>query len=987
MARIITFFLFSFVALILHGQDECSSAIFLSETRGWCSEIEAYDNFAASASLLGDPTCFSDQGFDVWFSFRAIASDVNITILGQTLNGNFGTLQSPEAVLYSGSCDGFLSENDCESNVAGNGVVELYRGGLIAGGTYFIRVRGRNSVRGTFQICINNYNPPADPSSDCVTGAILCDKSSFTVASVTGAGNDVSELDDATCFGAFGGNNESNSTWFKWRAKNTGNFVFTLTPGNPVDDLDFVLYELPNGLNDCRGKRVLRCMAAGEFENLYPSPCHGPTGLNFVETDISENAGCSEGQNSFLKFVILEEGKSYALAVNNFTTFGNGFNISFGGTAEFMGPEVEIVTDAEEICIGDEINVFGIVSDEISNISGIGWTFGEDVSPETGTGEGPFVLNYETAGEKYISIVVENTLGCRITKTQKVTVNDFPEFSPVVSNSDCYNSHSGTVEIMTAVSPDLINWSTGESGYRISNLSPGIYYVTIDDDSGCSVIDTFEISEPAPPGINVSMSAANCGGNDGSLGITVTGFFEPYEIDWNDGNGFGTVFIRQNLPSGFYPVSFRDDNGCIFDTTLTVSEYVLELDVDIDIQKNPSCIGFSDGEISLHILNNEGPYEIDWLGEGDFVQETTLQNLAAGEYRITVRDAIGCHAYIVVNLVDPPALQLNISRVNPTCFDSNDGSISVAVMNGTGPFSYNWSVGGLTREKLNIRAGTYLLTITDGNNCTNEFHINLRSPDSIRVNEITISDVLCFGESTGLIKVEGEGGSAPYRYSIDGVNFANSGEFTDLKAGMYVIRISDSKGCLAVRTFEISEPDFPLIVDAGTDRIINLGDETTLISLYSPFGKLVSYSWSPVDSIDCITCDKVTVDPTATTVYYLTITDEDGCTSTDSVTVFVEKNRKVYIPNIFTPNTDGNNDFFTAFTDQEARGIHLMRIYNRWGALIFEKRDFRPNIEFEGWDGTFKGSKVGQGTYVYVIHILFKDNEIIEYSGDINVIW
>ena len=983
MIRRITFFVFLFSSIVVIGQDECASAIFIGETSNWCSEVEAYNNFSATPSLLGDATCFSNAGFDVWFSFRAVASDVNITILGESENGNFGNLQSPEAALYSGTCSGSLSEYDCASNVIGNGIIELYKGGLTVGSIYYIRVRGRNSARGTFQVCINNYNPPANSNSDCSTAPVLCDKSTFTVASVTGAGIDPTELDDATC--SIGG--ESNSTWFKWRVKTTGTFVFTLTPSNPVDDLDFVLYELLNGLENCNIKISLRCMAAGEVENLYPSPCHGPTGLNFVETDILENAGCDQGQNNFLRFIVLEEGKSYALAVNNFTTFGNGFNITFGGTAEFEGPDAEIVLDKNEICIGEEVNAFGIVSDEVSNISGIDWTFGEGINPETGIGTGPFDLKYETPGEKYISIIVENDLGCRITKTRIVTVNEFPEFTSEVEQPDCHQSDNGSIEINTEVTGNNIKWSTGANGNVINELSPGIYFVTIEGGGSCLAINTFEIFEPDPPIIEADMATANCGSADGSLNIDVTGDFSPYQINWNDGGGFGNNFFRQNLSAGFYPVTIRGNDGCLFDTTLTVSEYNLELDVNVEKVIDPTCIGFSDGAITLSILNSTGPFHIDWFGNGDFVPETSIQNLSAGEYRITVRDAQGCNAFIVITLKDPPALQINISKDQPSCYNSTDGNIEVDVVDGMGPFQYRW-VGGINGKfRSNIQGGNYNLTITDANGCPFEYNISLETPDSLHIRNLAISDVLCFGEMTGQIIFEGEGGSGGYEYSIDGQNFIGTGEFDFLKSGEYEIIVRDSEGCIRSEIVEIFQPNSPLFVDLGEDITIDLGDEATLNSIFGPGGRVVTYLWSPLDSLDCDTCPRVRANPTSTTTYYLTITDQDGCTATDSITIFVEKNRRVFVPNVFSPNFDGYNDFFTAYADKEAREIAQMSIFNRWGALIYDKKKFLPNDEFLGWDGTFKGQKVGMGTYVYVIRILFIDNETIEYSGDINVVW
>lgn len=338
----ILFLFFSFLITwsSLYAQpanDDCLNAIFIPDVTNWCSGYEAYTSIGATPSGYGAPTCAAGALEDVWFTFVAQATDVTIVVNGKTGAGSGGSLMLPIVVLYSGTCGGTINELECGQNNS-NHIIEIYKGGLVIGETYYIRAMGFLPGGGTFELCINNYNAPVIPTSDCPLASILCDKSSFVVQSVTGAGQDITELDDATCFnnGVPTVNNESNSTWFTWICDQAGPLEFTLTPNNPVDDLDFVLYELPNGIADCSNKQVLRCMASGDF--IFPSKCMGPTGLKAGETDVDEPAGCANAnQSNFLAPLQMEAGKTYALGINNFTSTGNGFSIEWGGTGTFRG--------------------------------------------------------------------------------------------------------------------------------------------------------------------------------------------------------------------------------------------------------------------------------------------------------------------------------------------------------------------------------------------------------------------------------------------------------------------------------------------------------------------------------------------------------------------------------------------------------------------------------------------------------------------------
>ena len=171
--------------------------------------------------------------------------------------------------------------------------------------------------------------------SDCpTTSYVLKDKSTKTLLAGASAGAIVDEADGAPCFSGSGStsNIEAKSTWFKWVCDKAGSLTFLLTPEDSLTDIDFVLYET-NNINSCSNRSILRCMASGESFGVCA--LLGQTGLTNWSLDISEPSGCKPGQDNFLKQLDMEEGKTYALMVNNFTGTKKMFTIEFGGTGTF----------------------------------------------------------------------------------------------------------------------------------------------------------------------------------------------------------------------------------------------------------------------------------------------------------------------------------------------------------------------------------------------------------------------------------------------------------------------------------------------------------------------------------------------------------------------------------------------------------------------------------------------------------------------------
>lgn len=491
---ILVFFFLGLTSLSAQSNNECSNALQVVDPGNFCSPSNAANNLFATPSNVPAPPCFSGAPHDVWFWFVAEAPNVVVVINGNSSTAG-GSLVSPEVALYEGTCDA-LNLLGCETDLQFIGVTELRVDGLIPGNKYFFRVDG--IIPGTFQFCVRNFFFDGNISGDCPTAIPLCDKSPFYVQAVAGPGNDPGELFDAPCFG--GGFSEFNSSWYAFTAANDGTLEFKLTPNNPGDDLDFIVYRLPNGIGDCSGKIVERCMAAGDFDPN--SPCMGPTGLNAASTAIEHAAGCLvPDDNNFLRYLDVQAGNSYALIVNNFTSSGDGFQVEWGGTVEFVGPDAAIETDQPDdlICTGDSIQFSDASTFDLGFITDWGWTFGEGATTSFATTAGPHVIVYQTPGQKLITMSIKTSLGCAVSTSRVILVEDCcPLVLAVDVSAGCQDDPgaSASISVTGDTAPLTYNWSNGADSATVTGLAAGNYSVTVQDANACQQTLSFTVPPP-----------------------------------------------------------------------------------------------------------------------------------------------------------------------------------------------------------------------------------------------------------------------------------------------------------------------------------------------------------------------------------------------------------------------------------------------------------------------------------------------------------
>ena len=222
----------------------------------------------------------------------------------------------------------------------------------------------------------------------------------------------------------------------------------------------------------------------------------------------------------------------------------------------------------------------------------------------------------------------------------------------------------------------------------------------------------------------------------------------------------------------------------------------------------------------------------------------------------------------------------------------------------------------------------------------------------------------------------------PFNYSINGSSFSTINSFTSLSEGDYAIQILDAAGCEWSTNLFIPEPP-EFILDLGENQTIQLNEFFAIDA--QPLAPISLIEWREDATLSCLDCVNPIATPINTTTYQATAFTSSGCESTDQITIFVEKNRDIYFPNVFSPNDDGINDIFFPQSSDIVENIKTFQVFNRWGEVIYEVNDVLPNDISIGWDGTFRGQALNPAVFVYFAEIEFIDGVTIIFKGDVAI--
>ena len=369
---------------------------------------------------------------------------------------------------------------------------------------------------------------------------------------------------------------------------------------------------------------------------------------------------------------------------------------------------------------------------------------------------------------------------------------------------------SATINVSGGVGGFSYVWNSNtQTTATATGLSAGLHCVTVTDGNGQTADTCIQVNEPALlTNMSFAVTDVRCfSGNDGQLTVSATGGTQPYSYAWSNGQTSATA---TGLLAGVYGVTITDDNGCTLIGTGTVNQPTqLTLSFTSD---SVACLGGNDGSLTVAVVGGNSPYTYQWNPAANSQTTATANNLAAGNYTVTVTDFTGCTITGNGDVFEPSTVLTAaiINQLNPSCHGSCDGSIEVDAQGATPNYTYQWSNGQNTSIATNVCAGAHTVTVTDANGCSVSTGSVLTEPTAITLNPQVLSNyngaaISCTGAADGSVGVVVAGGSGGYSYvwSPQGQNTAN---INGLVAGTYCVTVTDVAGCQMDTCITIADP-------------------------------------------------------------------------------------------------------------------------------------------------------------------------------------
>ena len=484
-----------------------------------------------------------------------------------------------------------------------------------------------------------------------------------------------------------------------------------------------------------------------------------------------------------------------------------------------------------------------------------------------------------TAGS--YTVTVTDDLGATATATANITEPLALNISVTTTDITCDNpTATASAHVTNGTAPYLYDWSSGGNGQTESGLVAGDYTLTVTDFNSCSNTESFSITEDiniptsncAPPDdLNCFTTSVMLDGSGSSSGPFITYLWSTIDGNIVDGQGTPLALVDQ---AGTYTLIVTDnDSGCSSQSMVTVVEIEdLVLTVNaIDVL----CNGGSDGSIDLTVNGGQAPYDYQW-NDANNTNVEDLEDVPAGNYCVIVTDDLGCTSMICADVSEPDAITLSGTTTDALCAGNCDGSIDLTVNGGTGIYTYDWDIIDTVEDPENLCAGTYTVTVTDQNGCTEVASFTVDEPASITISGT--ASMVCAGVCDGIIEIEVSGGTAGYTYEWNTSPVQNTSNATDLCAGTYTILVTDVNGCTAEASFVISENSNIVIAYNITQPSCFGGCDGGIMPTISGGNPPYTFQWSTGSTASDI-------QDICAGLYSVVVTDATGCTESVSMDV------------------------------------------------------------------------------------------------------
>jgi len=509
------------------------------------------------------------------------------------------------------------------------------------------------------------------------------------------------------------------------------------------------------------------------------------------------------------------------------------------------------------------------------------------------------------AGLYTLKVLDGNSCSATLDSTIKQPAENLEITVPTITNNDCNGGYTGKISIAA---------SGGTLPYRFTLTGGGItpatstngnfeglpaatnYSVTVTDNNLCTAtVGSIIITQPTDPftiTVTNSQNISCHGGGDGWAELQVSGGTPSYQFS-KDGSAWVSLvspYKFDNLAYSDKPFSVRDSEGCVVTAVNPVTQPNPILPA-ADITQ-VICKGESNGKISLTVTGGTGQYTLTLTDtksatqvKSNVINAAEFDGLKADTYTLDIKDANNCSISKEFKVLEPTSpISLTFTPILPSCNGLSDGEIAVVPAGGWGKQNYsfaNLSNGSVySNGKFSgVSAGTYPVSVTDSLGCPFSSSVILDEPTKLVVKSIQETNLKCFEDGTGVVKVISEGGTPGYQYDF-GAGFQSVDSLKGLQIGTYHFTIRDSHGCMALGEATVTQPD-PLAIIKGNGQILECTDNV----LITPVGGTAPYNLL-VNGLT-VTCPATgyLIDKLPNGIYPIVLTDDNKCLVNDEISL------------------------------------------------------------------------------------------------------